>query len=68
LEAFTEAKQKADAAGKRMKRQDINDEEPSATVPVRVKEEDIGRSAGPSRTPTMININSDSSFFDWDED
>jgi hypothetical protein len=37
-------------------------------VPVRVKEEDIGSSVGPSRTTTVIDIDSDSSSFDWDED
>jgi hypothetical protein len=43
LEAFAEAKRKADA----------------------VKEDDVG-DAGPSTT--MINIDNDSSCFDWDED
>jgi hypothetical protein len=68
LERFAEAKRKADAAGKRME-EDVGDAGLSAApAPVRVKDEDVGSSAGPPRMANVINIDSDSSSFDWDED
>jgi hypothetical protein len=57
--ATAEAKQKADMVGKRMKEEDVSNAGPStAPAPVRVKEEDVGSSTGPSRTATVINIDS----------
>jgi hypothetical protein len=48
-----------------MKNEDVGDAGPPATpVLVRVKEEDVGSSAGPSRTATVINIDRHSSSFD----
>ena len=68
LEAFAEAKRKADAAaGKKVKKEE--DAGPSAApAPATVKEEDAGPSAAPAPA-TVINLDSDSSSsFDWDED
>jgi hypothetical protein len=51
-----------------MKEENVSDAGPSAApVPVRVKEEDVDSSAGPSRMATVINIDSNSSF-DSDDD
>jgi hypothetical protein len=52
-----------------MKEEDVSDVGPSAALaPVRVKQEEVGSSTELSRMATVININNDSSSFNWDED